>query len=596
MAKERTWDASTRGWLAAAVLAAGAMLGWLGWHAIDAAATLQALRESHVEAALAHDSMLRLEAEIQRTAQLAIATGRTEWLGRHTESEQRLRALIEGLQGGATSGAAELDVALAALDEMSRIEQRAFALLADGQRAEAFELVTGQEYAAGLAALGGAIRRFDDGYHDWMLDRSLGLSRGETFSLLGALVLFAVAIGAWVLLISRLQREKGALLREMDARSRAEAELLQAQKYEVLGELAGTVAHDVDNVLSAIAGYTSLARRSGDGQVTQSALDGLDRAVRHGRGLTRNLLAFARPGHALMRAVDVGALIDQTRDWLLPLVPESITLECSNEAGRPLWVEADPVQLQQALINLALNARDAMPDGGVLRITLRALPGPAGDEAAGEVCLEVTDTGCGMDEDTLRRAREPFFSTKPTGEGTGLGLVSAERIVRAHGGKLQIESSPGAGTRIRILLPERSGVVPRVDTGTDQPKVLVASGSAYSRELLCDMLEDLGLATRQIGGAENDTLKPASARDAALLLLDWRAAPAGAVTALRSLRAAGVHTPAILLLDEAAPGQDPLVDNELADLALVVSREAPLGELGQLACRMVASTAGASAA
>jgi signal transduction histidine kinase len=541
--------------------------------------------------------MLRLEAEIQRTAQLAMATGRPEWLERHAETEQRLRDQIQVLMAGTVAGDDVLAEALSALDEMSRIEQRALALQAAGQAEAAFGLVTSAEYSTQLMTLGRALRGFDDAYHGWMLEKSLGLTRGEVISLLGAMVLFGLAIMAWVLLVRRLREEQAALLKEIEARARAEAELLRAQKFEVLGELSGTVAHDVDNVLSAVAGYTSLAAKAETEQTRRSALDGLERAIRHGRGLTRNLMSFVRHEQAGLQPVELGALVEQARAWLAPLLPENIQLQVVNHAAEPLWVEADAVNLEQALLNLALNARDAMPAGGVLTLALcrRQCAGEPGRGAgAAFACLGVKDTGCGMDAETLQRAREPFFSTKPAGKGTGLGLVSAGRIAESVGGTLEIESEPGAGTHVRMLLPERADLAPvRPGAAVGGSRLVLVSAGAFWGELLADTFEDQGLSVTRyhsLATARHD------AGRAALLVLDWRGSGADVVTELQRLRAEGFRAPVLLLLDPEAVGRDAELESRLAALALVVSRAVRLGELGNLARRLATAPAAETAA
>ena len=596
MATERRGDASIRRWLSAAVLAAVAMLAWLSWHAIDASVTVGKLRQSHAEAAHAHDAMLRLEAEIQRTAQLAMATGQPEWLTRHAQTEERLRRQIQELRTDARPHDDMLAAAVNALDELSRLEQEALALQAAGRGEAAFELVTSPMYSSQLMTLGNSIRRFDDAYHGWMLEQSLGLTQGEVVSLLGAMLLFGLAIAAWVLLVQRLREEQAALLQEMDARSRAEAELLRAQKLKVLGELSGTVAHDVDNMLSAVAGYTSLASKAATEQTRQSALDGLERAVRHGRGLTRNLMSFVQHEQAALQPVELGALVEQSRAWLAPLLPENIALKVVNQASGPLWVEADAVNLEQALLNLALNARDAMAEGGVLTISLcreQEMAQQDRDEDCAFACVGVKDTGCGMDDETLRRAREPFFTTKPSGKGTGLGLGSAARIAESLGGTLHIESAPGAGTRIRLLLPERADIAPlgrERDPGC--PCVVLVSARAFWGELLAGTLEDQGLSVVRHARL---TPRPRELGSASLLVLDWCDPVADAVAELTALRESGLRIPVLLLLDAEVVGSDE-VESQLAGLALVVSHGVQLGQLANLVWRLVAEQSAGTAA
>src|SRR6056297_2086405 len=222
------WEMPMRRWWVAAVLAAVSMFGWLAWHAADAVSTLDRLRVAHASAAQMHDSILRLQAEVQRTVQLALATGEDAWLARHATAESSLREMIGKLQALDAAGTGSLLAALAALDALSRTEARALEMLAEGRQAAGLDLVTGPEYQAGIAALYRAIRVFNDEHHRWLLSQSLGLTRHELVSLAGALVLFAAAIAAWVLLIMQLQREKAVLQREVEARSRAEEGLRQA--------------------------------------------------------------------------------------------------------------------------------------------------------------------------------------------------------------------------------------------------------------------------------------------------------------------------------------------------------------------------------
>lgn len=585
MAKESRWELPTRRWLVAAVLAAVSMVGWLAWHAAGAVGALERLRVAHASAAQVHDSILQLQAEVQRTVQLALATGDAAWQARHAEAESSLRDTMRALQNSSAGETRSLHEALAALDALSRIEARALAQLAEGDREAGLALVTGLEYDAAIAALDMAIGVFDDGYHDWMLLQSLGLTRDELGSLAGALLLFAAAIAAWLMLILQLQREKAVLRREVEARGLAEAGLQRAQKMELLGQLAGSVAHDVDGVLSAVAGYAALTRRASDPPARQRALAGLERAVRHGRGLTSNLLSLVRHERAARKPVELSALLRETHAWLAPLLPANIALTLRLEVAGEVWLDADPASLQQAVINLALNARDAMPQGGVLQLSL-VDPGDAA-EAAGSAqgytaCIFVSDTGCGMDPATLAMAREPLFSTKPEGVGTGLGLPSVERVVAAHGGRLELDSIPGEGTQARIFLPAVAG---HARPPAKRIMVQVISPDSYTARLLADALEDTGLAVSTCGRLDGWS---SGAACPGVVLVDWREHPSEAVEALRKLRNAGNTTPVVLLMDIDSPVSDPIVEDQLTGLALVVSRAAPLGELAQLTRRLVA--------
>ncbi|MEJ2515577.1 MAG: ATP-binding protein [Gammaproteobacteria bacterium] len=573
------------GWLVAAVAATLAMLGWLAWHAAGSVWSLREMQTSHAQAAQLHDTLLRLGADLQRTAQMAVATDDTSHLTAHAATEVSLRAAIEGLL--ATRSRPEergpLTDALASISALSEVEANAIALLEAGQQADALRAVTGPAYEEQLANLTGALQRFDDSYHRWGLAETIGLTRKEIASLSGAFGLFTVVIAAWILLILRLQRERVALVNEIGRRSRAEAQLLQAQKNEVLGQLAGGIAHDVDNVLSAAAGYSGLARRSSHGGSRSLALDGLDKAIAQGRGLTRNLLSFTRQETTSRRPVELSRLVDDTRSWLAPLLPGNIRLETRGPSGGELWVNADPVQLQQAFLNLALNARDAMPHGGTLRVSVcrrgsDALdPGTDGVEAA---CISLADSGSGMDADTLARAGEALFTTKPPGRGTGLGLSAVHRIVQSHGGRVEMQSAPGAGTRVRLLLPVCPRPRPDGDPDTGPRQALVASADEYVRELLAAALEDAGLAVEVRGDPRGLSMDVPPG--ATVAVLDWPEPAAAAESVVRRLKHARPDLELILFGDTAEDAAEP----DFAELAMVVSRTAPLGQLGALARRL----------
>ncbi len=241
-------------------------------------------------------------------------------------------------------------------------------------------------------------------------------------------------------------------------RGALEEQLRQAQKLEAVGRLAGGLAHDFNNMLSAILGYCDLVRRKlvpGDpiaedlGQIRQSG----ERAA----SLTRQLLAFSRKQILEPRVIDLNEVVRGLEGMLGRLIGEDVELVV-RPAAEPGFVKADPGQIEQVVMNLAVNARDAMPGGG--RLTIETRNGGGGREAGGEeadpgphVMLVVTDTGCGMDEETLSNIFEPFFTTKARGKGTGLGLSTVYGIVKQSGGDVRVLSEPGKGATFEIVLP-----------------------------------------------------------------------------------------------------------------------------------------------
>jgi PAS domain S-box-containing protein len=243
-----------------------------------------------------------------------------------------------------------------------------------------------------------------------------------------------------------------------------ETQFLQAQKLEAVGQLAGGVAHDFNNLLTIISGYSELLLKHLEKDDPRTALVGeVQTAADRGAVLVRQLLAFSRRQVAQPEILDLNAVIAALEKMLRPLIREDIELrvELAPALGQ---VRADRGQLEQVLLNLVVNARDAMPQGGQLRIATSALDldhGQAQQRGIGlpgpYVVLSVRDTGVGMDAATQARIFEPFFTTKEPGQGTGLGLATVYGIVRQSGGAIQVHSKPGKGTTFEIYLPRAAG-------------------------------------------------------------------------------------------------------------------------------------------
>ncbi|MBU1741086.1 MAG: response regulator, partial [Proteobacteria bacterium] len=241
---------------------------------------------------------------------------------------------------------------------------------------------------------------------------------------------------------------------------RMEAQLQHARKMEAVGTLAGGVAHDFNNTLQAISGYVQLLLlKKGADDPDHEYLFAIDQAIRRATGLINQLLTVSRKMESKPEPVDLGQVVAEVSKLLERTIPRMIRIEVDN-AGDLGPVNADPTQLEQIILNLGGNARDAMPDGGQLTFTTRNLTitdGPARPhaeiEAGGYVVLEVSDTGHGMDEETVHHIFEPFFTTKGIGRGTGLGLATVYGIVRNHGGHIICDSRVGRGATFTIFLP-----------------------------------------------------------------------------------------------------------------------------------------------
>jgi PAS domain S-box-containing protein len=308
---------------------------------------------------------------------------------------------------------------------------------------------------------------------------------------------------------AELKAAHAKVLAEIEQRERAEEQLRQAQKMEMIGQLTGGVAHDFNNLLMAVLGNLDLLRKHlPDDPRTTRLINGAMQGAQRGAALTQRLLAFARRQDLKVEPRNLADLIREAADLIERSVGTEIEVRLDLPAGIPLTL-VDASQIELAMLNLVVNARDAMPNGGVLSITVDHLEAsPAADLPAGHyVRLVVSDTGYGMGSETLQKATEPFFSTKELGKGTGLGLSMVHGLAVQLNGALRLSSQVGHGTRAELWLPVTDIGAKHGDTATEKAKPTVAEAKDKPTEkvtvLVVDddaliamstvaMLEDLG--------------------------------------------------------------------------------------------------------
>jgi PAS domain S-box-containing protein len=433
----------------------------------------------------------------QVATQAAIALERSELYRQLQISEERFRSMFE--QG-------RFGVALAGLDGRYLTVNPAFASMLGYTREElqektCLEVTHPQDLAASLEY----VRMISEGQ---AAQRSLGKrylrKSGETL---------------WCSLNLSLVRDSAgqpahflAMIQDIDERKRAEEErtrlqqqLFQAQKMEALGTLAGGIAHDFNNLLSVMLGFASLARqRLGAEDPLQESMRMIEQSAQRAADLTRQLLGFARPERQQVKAICVEEVLDRVRRMVARTFNRSIQVSVL-KGSEPLWVSAEPSYLEQALLNLCINARDAMPDGGALALEASAVeldsqrPELPAHCAAGRYAgISVQDTGVGIAPEAMPRIFEPFYSTKEPGRGTGLGLAMVYGFVKNHDGFVGVESELGHGTRFTIYLPliaapasptepRTAGRIPR-GTGT----VLAVDDEPLVRAFVEEGLKGLG--------------------------------------------------------------------------------------------------------
>ena len=314
--------------------------------------------------------------------------------------------------------------------------------------------------------------------------------------------------------------QKEQLEQELAERQRLEAQLRQSQKMEAIGQLAGGVAHDFNNILTAIFGHVELGIADLQARLptARNTLDGMQqiqRSAQRASALTRQLLAFSRRQVVRPEVLNLNATLRDLQKMLNRLITEDIELAISSAAELPA-VEADPGQVEQVIVNLVVNARDAMPEGGKLVLETSTvvldesyIASHTEAQAGEHVLLSVSDTGCGMAPATLERIFEPFFTTKPHGQGTGLGLSTVYGIVKQAGGHITVYSELGHGTIFRIYLPsvqkpttwvKRSGAETAPPVGTET--ILLCEDDPAVRELAAHMLTDAGYSVLVARDAE----------------------------------------------------------------------------------------------
>ena len=289
------------------------------------------------------------------------------------------------------------------------------------------------------------------------------------------------------------------LMKEIHERAKVQAVLVQSQKMEALGQLTGGIAHDFNNLLNVIMVNAELIARVSDDERVRTMAATAKRATERGAKLTGQLLTFSRTSNFDLKAVDVVALLQGMRDIITVSLGSTIQFITQFDAEE-LWTEADANQLELAILNLAINARDAMPGGGTLTVRVGPRMAPDPTLAGGQyVVAEFSDTGSGIPADVISRVFDPFFTTKPIGKVTGLGLSQVYGIARQTGGTARVESQEGRGTTVRLWLPMREPVVSESESvsAVEQKvqgvkRILVVEDDNEVRSMLVDSLKMLG--------------------------------------------------------------------------------------------------------
>jgi signal transduction histidine kinase len=362
--------------------------------------------------------------------------------------------------------------------------------------------------------------------------------------------------------------------RQAAERVRAEQALMQAQKIEAIGRLTGGVAHDFNNLLTPIIGYLELLQRTiGEEETRRRYVDTALDAAHRGAKVVAHLLAFSRTQRLMLRPVDVDETLAKSDGLIRHALGADIQLETDLAAG-PVWTKTDSTQLELAVLNLVVNARDAMPDGGRIKLRTRA--------EADSVIVEVRDTGAGMSPEVLQRCTEPFFTTK-SHQGSGLGLAQVAAFARQSGGTCEIDSAVGRGTTVRIILPLAEPPPPEAPARPTPPprmaqrnlSVVVIDDDDQVRQILCDGLYSEGFSVRSAAnGASGLAMVEASPPDA--VVLDYAMPGMTGAEVAHRMRARHPHLPIVFCSGYA----DSLALDEIPD-AVVLRKPVTIDDLSR---------------
>ncbi|MGE5154781.1 MAG: two-component system sensor histidine kinase NtrB [Bdellovibrio bacteriovorus] len=578
------------GWFLLAVAVAALLIAFLGWHIYESHRFFGQIGNEFVRQTEAIAQVRALRWELTQSAHHVVLFGAGE--GRretYDDAARRLDAELAANLGLPKEGPEPngLAVLTELVRELGAIEREAMAAAADNRQDEALKLLHSPKYTEGVRLLCAQADAHAKSVYDRLQQRLRSHGESEIVFFSIDLVVLLFAGGLWWWLGVRVHRWRTLADSELGKRINAEVHLRQAQKMEALGQMAAGVGHDFKNLLSTIQGYADLAARAAQrGEVDPASLKGIQAAAQQGAAVTGALLTFSHNAGPERRPLDLCELLAATAQQLRQTLPEAV--EISTRADlRPeqCRIFGDRNQIQQVLLNLALNAADAMPAGGRLSMTLSAERGGAGEDGAADnapvLCLTVSDTGRGIEPEIRERIFEPFFTTKARGQGTGLGLAIVHAIAVDHGATLDVASVPGEGTTFRLCFPrEETGAVPDLPPdGGPRRVLLIASRDPYPVQLLSSSLTRLGLETERVADWAGLLQALERHRDARLtVLLDADFTDQGARACQEAFAATGARPRVLVLTERDAPAASAYEDAGF----LVLERPLPLAELVRL--------------
>ncbi|MFW6080972.1 MAG: ATP-binding protein [Desulfosalsimonas sp.] len=506
--QRRNKEKSVKPWFIASVAVTLFLIAILGWNLFFSFTALNSFKNKELAAERSSWQLLLHAGAMKSAVRVSVYSGDLRLRDDYQATKSRLQEVVAGIphlmdSEGISDKTEEIEKCLAGISSM---EAKAFDLVARGEKDGAERLLAGWAYTKNQLDFENATKELGALIRTRMENKASSHRMHVLVTI--ALVLACLAglgiLWSATIRLGRIQAENKR--QAEDERSRLKEQFHQSQKLESIGRLAGGVAHDLNNLLSPILGYSEmLLEQDGLGRQDRRSVREMANAGKRARSLVHQLLAFSRKQTLEFKPVDLNELLKNFEKLLRRTIRENITIRMNLAPCLP-FVEAEAGQLEQVVMNLAVNAQDAMPDGGELTIETSRLELDEAYAATHQsvvpgsyVMLMVSDTGSGMDEYTRQNLFEPFFTTKEAGKGTGLGLSTVYGIVKQHGGNIWAYGEPGMGAAFRVYLPAAEAPVnQRPEVPQSQPCIggsetlLLVEDNDQVRELALTVLKRQG--------------------------------------------------------------------------------------------------------
>jgi signal transduction histidine kinase/CheY-like chemotaxis protein len=574
--------------LITAIVSTVIMFAWLGWHVLYTHKEFETLRESVIQIEKNSGDIIDLHQKLIFYIRLASTTDWSWTLEKYQSTKVELDYLLSGDAG--TNGK-RYPHHSPSYKELRDIDLKALRLLENKNRQAAVSLLFSDKYNLLMDQF-----RQDTNSRLQAIQQSLQqqfavLEERDITSLAIALIIFLISLLIWFYLYRNLLEWQKRVFNEIQHRESVEEELYQAQKMEAIGQLSAGIAHDFNNALAVITGYAELAESEAvDSVGLKRYLKNIRQAAYQANDITRALLTFSRRNSSLQNPLELVETIDETFGLIKELLPASITLIDGYSSQRDVWIMGNKSQIQQVILNLAINSKDAMPQGGDLSVALSIEENKSALTKT-IARLSITDTGTGIDPETLKKIRDPYFTTKPRMQGTGLGLSIVDGIIKAHSGRLSIKSTSGVGSSFTIEMEviDHDYALPINEIehspgSGESGLIVIMQGQQYARDVLVSSLKLAGyrIEIADPNGAQN-RMYWLQENSFDLLIADYEAMGDIGLSYLRKLREIGNVKP-VILLTESVNGNKL---DELETMTIILNKPVSVADINKLVARFL---------